>query len=214
MPKPSSQHTAKRGHYPGVCGISAADGSTGAKIERVALQLFVAKGVDAVGIREIATIVGITVGSLYRHFESKEELVNRLFATMHQRLADMIARHGMEHTNFDVRLANIIKSYCQLADDDWELFQFHLLHQHRVLPKLGSKIDDPVAIMVGYVTTAMDQGLIPKDDPEIRTAMALGVVLQVALHKSYNRTKPALCKIAPTLIRAARASFDVTAKDI
>jgi AcrR family transcriptional regulator len=201
-----------RGKYPGIRGVTAKDGSTRAKIERIALQLFVTKGVDAVGIREIASEVGLTVGSLYRHLENKEELVERLFAHQHQRLTHMIETHGRETPDFDQQLARIITSYCQLADEDWELFQFHLLHQHRVLPVLGSSVGDPVGAMVKLVRAAMQSGNIPKDDAEIRTAMALGVVMQVALHKSYHRTAPSLMQISSKLIGAARATFDIPAE--
>ena len=49
-------------------GVSAKDGTTKAKIERAALQLFAEHGVDGVSTKQIAAAAGISEGAIYRHF--------------------------------------------------------------------------------------------------------------------------------------------------
>lgn len=71
-------------HYNDLVKVAAArnrtDGArrTGdrkAQITRAAAELFHRNGYDSVTMGEIATAVGITVGALYRHFRSKQELL-------------------------------------------------------------------------------------------------------------------------------------------
>jgi AcrR family transcriptional regulator len=47
-----------------------------AKVDRVAVELFAAKGVDGVSIAEIAGAAGVSQGALYRHYRSKDELAS------------------------------------------------------------------------------------------------------------------------------------------
>jgi AcrR family transcriptional regulator len=51
---------------------------TQAKILRAALDLFYAQGVSATGVEEVAERAGVSKRTLYRHFESKERLVDRV----------------------------------------------------------------------------------------------------------------------------------------
>jgi AcrR family transcriptional regulator len=49
---------------------------TKAKILRAALDLFYAQGVNATGVDEVTARAGVSKRSLYRHFDSKERLVD------------------------------------------------------------------------------------------------------------------------------------------
>jgi AcrR family transcriptional regulator len=49
------------------------------RIENAAIRLFVEKGVTETSIRDIARTVDISEGALYRHFESKDDLVRKVF---------------------------------------------------------------------------------------------------------------------------------------
>ena len=53
---------------------------TRAAIEREALRLFAAKGVEGASIKDIAQAVGVADAALYRHFASKEEMAQAVFA--------------------------------------------------------------------------------------------------------------------------------------
>src|SRR6266851_5589827 len=56
-----------------------------AKVEKAALELFAANGVDGVSIGEVAARAGVSQGALHRHYRSKEELAWNLFATAYLR---------------------------------------------------------------------------------------------------------------------------------
>ena len=48
------------------------------KIQLAAMQLFVQKGYSSTNVQEIADLAGISIGLLYRHYKTKEELFNEL----------------------------------------------------------------------------------------------------------------------------------------
>ncbi len=52
--------------------------TTKRKIFEIATKLFAQKGYDATSVEEITSIVGVAKGTLYYHFNSKEELFNQL----------------------------------------------------------------------------------------------------------------------------------------
>jgi AcrR family transcriptional regulator len=49
------------------------------RIEQASVRLFVEKGVAETTVKDIARAVGLSEGALYRHFESKDELVWKAF---------------------------------------------------------------------------------------------------------------------------------------
>lgn len=157
------------------------------KIERAALKLFVDEGVDAATTREIADQAGVSEGALYRHYEGKDQLALSLFMEMHNRLGDMMKGAFMEPGSIEDKVRRAVTSYCNLADEDWLLFSFHLVSLNRFLPHDVRREDDPVSVLESVISMLMKNGDIPDGDPAIIAAMSLGVVMQAGNNKAYNR---------------------------
>ena len=60
--------------------------STKEKIFDVAVDLFAEKGYDGVSIRDIGRAVCITEGAVYKHFSSKEEILESIFAYVEDKI--------------------------------------------------------------------------------------------------------------------------------
>ncbi len=58
-----------------------------AAILQAALAAFAERGVNGIAVPQIAARAGVGVGTIYRHFENKEALVNELFCLEQQALA-------------------------------------------------------------------------------------------------------------------------------
>lgn len=174
-------------------GVTAAAGTTKARIERAALSLFCARGVDAVTTREIAGASGVSEGALYRHYPSKESLAETMFFAIHKRLADEIRAAAAKGGGIEAQTRAIVAAYARVADDDWTLFSYHLLATHRFLPFTDASArqteENPVVLVEHLIKAAIDKGDLPKSDPALKAAAALGVVLQTALHKTYGRVR-------------------------
>ncbi|MFK3983156.1 TetR/AcrR family transcriptional regulator [Micromonospora sp. NPDC050397] len=56
--------------------MSESTGSTRARIQAVALELFTEQGYEKTSLREISERLGVTKAALYYHFKSKDDIVN------------------------------------------------------------------------------------------------------------------------------------------
>ncbi len=172
------------------------------KIERAALKLFIHEGVDAATTREIAEKAGVSEGALYRHYKGKDELALSLFMETHNRLGTMMAEALSGEGTLEQKVHAAVAAYCDLADEDFLLFSFHLVSLNRFLPYDKRRDDDPVTITEKIIAGLMSDGHIPRGDPALKAAMALGVVMQAGQNKIYNRLPGPLSQHAEALSRA------------
>jgi len=185
---------------------------TKARIERAALTLFVARGIAETTTREIALAASIAEGTIYRHFVSKEALAEELFLRVHRALAEAIARAQSDNKNFRDKIGAIVDVYCRAADADWLLFSYHLLAQHTHMIQVKASDDNPVAVVREVLRKGMAAGAIARRDLDLALAMALGIVLQPAIHKVYGRLDGPLMRHAPAMSEAVLAILSAKAK--
>jgi len=176
-------------------GVSAADGTTKARIERAALILFTERGVDGVSIKEVASHAKISDGAMYRYYPSKYKLAHELMLTIHTQLAALVRDVATSDLTFEDKIRAIVTQYCALADDDWNLFAYHLMHLHHFpelfAPKANGentrKIDSATQACSDILDQAMNDGDIPRGNVGLLASMVLGIVIQAAQAKAYQR---------------------------
>jgi AcrR family transcriptional regulator len=179
----------------------ARDGSqTTALIDDTALRLFVDKGVTATTIKDIAGTAGIAEGTIYRHYDTKRELAWELFATNIVELAMNLDRCQQEHQTLKGKMAAIINLCCSFFDANPVLFSYLLLDHHGHIRKMTPDMPSPVRVLKNAIAGGMAAGEIPQADADVKTAMVLGVLIQVAVFRIYGRITWSLTSLAPTLI--------------
>lgn len=175
-------------------GVTARYGTTKARIERAALQLFANHGMDGVSIKQIAQACEISDGAMYRHFKSKDDLGRLMFEAIHAKLLDMVAENIAPGATLETIARALTSAYCRLADGDPAQFTYHLTHRNYFIAASGDGGADPSDVMTQCVAEAMQRGEIPHGDPELRSAMAIGVVMQAAEYSLYGRIKRPLAE--------------------
>lgn len=176
------------------------------RIERAALTLFVERGVDAATTREIAAAAGVAEGSIYRHFDSKDDLAAAMFLKVHAQLAMLVREAAKSKRGIAEQTGAVVDAYCATADEDFPLFAFHLLYAHRFLPS-PEGVDNPVDAVRDIIVAAMKRREIARGEPEFVAGMALGLVLQTALQIHYGRLEGPLSQYADDLVTAALAAM-------
>lgn len=176
------------------------------KIERAAIELFAAHGVDGVSIGEVAACAGVSQGALYRHYPSKEALARSLFVDSYQRIGtELVAICRREH-GIAGRIAAMVAHFCRLYDSDAALFRFLLLTQHNFLPSLDEVPSAAPGVIAAAVAEAAAAGELPPVEPALGAAVVMGVVLQAATFHLYGRLAGPLAERAGPLARAAIAA--------
>jgi AcrR family transcriptional regulator len=173
------------------------------RIQHCALALFVAQGVSETSVRDLAAAAGIAEGTLYRHYASKDELVADLFGRNYAAFAGQLRTALDRRSTFAGQLSAIIAEVCRFFDEDPTLFRFLLLVSHQALPRFPDGVANPVDVVKGAVAAAMEAGEIPPGDPELATALLLGLLLQPATSVVYGRLAGPLSAHAGAITHAA-----------
>jgi AcrR family transcriptional regulator len=176
------------------------------RIERAAIRLFAEKGVDATSVRDVARVVDISEGALYRHFDGKDELVWELFERHYVEFAARLESLAQPETTARGKLAAMIRGFCQAHDDDPRLFQFLLFVQHGQLNKLPPGSPNPVDAIRAVIAHGIAAGEIPEQPPDLATAFVFGIVLQPVTFAAYGRLSPSLTSMCDRLIAASWAA--------
>jgi|SRR5579863_5760068 len=179
-----------------------------AKVERAAIVLFAAKGVDGVSIGDIAAAAGVSQGALYRHYPSKEDLAWTLFSTAYLRTGAELAEIRARYWDFPARVAAMVAHFCVLYDRDPALFRFMLIAQHGLLPRIRPEQHTPVDAVADIVGDAVRAGEVAPVDPLAAAAAIMGIVLQTAVFHIYARLHGPLSARAPGLTGAALAAIN------
>ncbi|SDO64808.1 DNA-binding transcriptional regulator, AcrR family [Pseudomonas arsenicoxydans] len=78
------------------------------------LELFASKGFGQVGMRELATCLGLSPGSLYHHYPSKQHLLLDLIEEFYEELLSTLGRIDQKATAKRDKLPNLIRAHLNL----------------------------------------------------------------------------------------------------
>ena len=177
--------------------------ATRMRIKASALKLFVSKGVKETTTRELARSARIAEGTIYRHYESKDELVRDLFSGHFTQFTNALDRaQSGASSGIRDKLQAMILHMCGLFDSDRTLYQFLLMVQHDALPSLVSRERSPVRVIRKVIAEAIDRREIPEQDVRLSAAMVLGAVMQPALALIYGSLHGRMTKFAPDICAA------------
>lgn len=96
-----------------------------------ALKLFEERGYDGVAVPEIAQAAAVAVGTIYRHFATKEALVNALFRHWKSAYAAFVLAPVPEQLAPRRRFAFRFQRIMLFARANRQAMRFLLLHHHR-----------------------------------------------------------------------------------
>jgi AcrR family transcriptional regulator len=178
------------------------------RIEQAATQLFVARGITETSVRDITRAVGISEGALYRHFESKDDLVWQTFEQGYMSFARELESLAAREATARQKIAAMIRGFCRAHDQNPTLFNFLLFVQHGQLAKLPEGAPTPVTVMRTVLARAIEQKEIPPQDPDLAAALVLGAVLQPATFAAYGRIALTLEPVSDRLVAAAWAAVN------
>lgn len=180
--------------------------ATREKLRSAALALFVEQGVAETTTRDLAAKAGIAEGTIYRHYQSKDDLVRDLFQGHYVEFGRALDRIQSETPGtVDAKLRAMIDYMCGLFDEDPTLYRFLLLAQHTALPNIRTQPSSPLTIFSRLIQQAVARGELPEQDVTLAAAMTLGAIIQPALAVVYGTLGGTMRDLAPSIALGCRA---------
>lgn len=144
-----------------------------------ALELFVERGFHGTTVPEIAERAGVGAGTIYRHFASKEAVVNELFRQHKQALTARVLRDFPVEAAAREQFKALWHRMARYAVDEPLGFAFLELHNHR------SYLDaDSLAIEarirefgIGFLAAAQRRGEVRNADPMVLIGIVMGAFI-------------------------------------
>ena len=110
------------------------------RLKEAALDVFSEKSVDAATVEEITEKADVGKGTLYQHFEDKEEIVITLVEEAVEHLIQILRAYSTEPETLEDMLEHLLNAHYEFSVNAKE--EFMLLFQGKILLKLGSETLD------------------------------------------------------------------------
>ena len=166
-----------------------------APLQEAALRLFVERGIDGTGIRDLAKAAGYSEAAIYRHWASKEELVRSLYQEHLTTVCGLLDAAVAGATTLDGQVRAATHALYRLFDEQPLVFRFVLLARHDLDIAQHITVRTPLDIVHALAERAVREGPAV-GDPALLSAAMSGTFLETALFVLYGRLSGPLARHA------------------
>jgi len=137
------------------------------KLKKAALDVFSEKSIDAATVEEITERADVGKGTLYQHFDDKEQIVVTLVDEAIDHLIERIRDYDKSPGNLEDMLEHLLNAHYEFFVNAGE--EFILLFQGRVIVKLQSdaldELEEPYLRYLQEIEDQVSSYVSPKVDP-------------------------------------------------
>jgi len=137
------------------------------KIKDAALDVFTEKSIDAATVEDITEKADLGKGTLYHHFDDKDEIVVTLVEDAVTHLIESIRSYETEPDTLEEMLDHLLDAHYRFSCESSE--EFLLLFQGKLLVKLQSdhldELEEPYLRYLEEIEQQVSKHLPPKVDP-------------------------------------------------
>ena len=137
------------------------------KLKKAALDVFSEKSVDAATVEEITEKADVGKGTLYQHFEDKEEIVVTLVDEAVEHLIERIRAYDSAPETLEDMLEHLLNAHYEFSLGAKE--EFMLLFQGKLLLRLESdtldELEEPYLRYLGEIENQVSSYLSPRIGP-------------------------------------------------
>lgn len=131
-------------------------------ILKTALHLFTTKGYFNTSVHDIKREASISIGAVYHHFQSKEEIANAIYSDLLESMTTSMTELIEQHDSTAERCRAIMGFLFDMAESNPEEMEFMLYAKHRefmptAIPVCSSR---PLSMMREIVQQGIEEGTI------------------------------------------------------
>ncbi|MFQ5771809.1 MAG: TetR/AcrR family transcriptional regulator [bacterium] len=152
-----------------------------------ALSLFMRKGIKATTTRDIAHRAGISEGTIYRHFESKEELAEIIFQQNVDYFWKFLTGYLKKNTGPEEMLKAFVEGYFEFSRKEQRRYSFLIAAHQTELKKLSRERMRPKRMLSKILRLGQKQGCFRKINLSLASAMVIGIIMQTIFYLKNGR---------------------------
>lgn len=151
-------------------------------IVNAALALFMKKGIKATTTRDIAVRASISEGTIYRHFQSKDELAQVVFEQNMELFWKFLRHYLRRGENPEQLLDSYIRGYFEFARRHQRRYSFVIAAHQTELKKLSREKMKPVRMLFKILRHGQKQGYFREANLNLAAAMIFGILTQTVFY--------------------------------
>lgn len=152
-----------------------------------ALEMVEDEGVESITLRELTTRLGTSRSALYRHFDSKEALIQELISAAFEQFDNVITPTLLQK-EFDVvtRLSNMGHAYIGFALSKPAIFRMIFGHEFQETREENCDMNDESQktgfhSLVALLVEGQESGIFKKDDPILQATVVWSMIHGLAI---------------------------------
>jgi AcrR family transcriptional regulator len=153
-----------------------------------ALALFMRKGIKATTTRDIALRAGISEGTIYRHFESKEALAEVLFEENLDYFWKFLKGYLKNTTHTPEEMLRLyIEGFFEFSRREQRRYSFIIAAHQTELKKYSREHMKPKQMLTKIIRLGQKQAIFRNVDPHLAGAMVMGTLMQTIFYMKTGR---------------------------
>jgi AcrR family transcriptional regulator len=152
-----------------------------------ALTLFMRKGIKATTTRDIALRAGISEGTIYRHFDSKEELAEVVFEESLVYFARFLKGYLKNSREPREMLEAYIEGMFEFGRREQRRYAFIMSAHQTELKRHSRERMKPKQMLAKILQLGQRRGVFRKIDVQLVCAMVMGTIMQTIFYLKSGR---------------------------
>jgi AcrR family transcriptional regulator len=161
--------------------VEARLGRTRAEIVRAARRTVAARGLGGVAIASVAAEAGVSVGTVYRYFGSKDALLSEVVDDVCSREIEVVAKLAATPTDPTERLSAAVDGFARRAVASGRV-AYAVIAEPAPREVEATRIRhrrDLAAVLAGTIADGVAAGHFPDQDPAVTATAVVGAVSEV-----------------------------------
>lgn len=179
-----------------------------------AARVFSTKGYQETKVKDIVEEAGVSVGSFYFYFKSKDEIFEELLDVMVSHLWDVCNCNIQEDDPLELQIERAITSVLQCIINFRELAKIMMIEAIGLNPSFERKRVEKLEFFSRFIQDkleqALEQGVIPPIDSRVAAYAYVGAVNNVITHWLTHNEPENLLSAAPALIMFNQRGIGLT----
>lgn len=155
------------------------------KISDAALGLFIKKGITGTTTKEIAKKAGVSEGTIYNYFSSKNDIAYQLFMQYMDMFRDRLAESSRNGSLPEEKLSKMIFTFFEFAGREPDAYEYIMVVHYTELAKMPYEKQKPKDLFVEVIAEGIKAGKFRKSEENLMAAHIIGMIARTILfHKN------------------------------